>query len=75
MKTITNEVITSDMATEILNSRRNFLKKLGGGIIVAFSIGKLSILDSFAQNPDIEALNFNAYLRVKEDGRVDCYTG
>ena len=75
MKTRTNEVITSDMATEILNSRRNFLKKLGGGIIVAFSIGKLSILDSFAQNPDIEALNFNAYLRVKEDGRVDCYTG
>ena len=75
MKTITNEVITNDMATEILNSRRNFLKKLGGGIIVAFSIGKLSILDSFAQNPELEALNFNAYLRVKEDGRVDCYTG
>jgi nicotinate dehydrogenase subunit B len=75
MKMITNEVITSNMAAEILNSRRNFLKKLGGGIIVAFSIGKLSILDSFAQNPDLEALNFNAYLRVKEDGRVDCYTG
>jgi nicotinate dehydrogenase subunit B len=75
MKTITNEVITRDMATEILNSRRDFLKKLGGGIIVAFSIGKLSILNSFAQNPELEALNFNAYLRVKEDGRVDCYTG
>ena len=73
--TTTNEVITSEMAMELLNSRRDFLKKLGGGIIVAFSIGKLSILDSFAQNPELEALNFNAYLRVKENGRVDCYTG
>jgi nicotinate dehydrogenase subunit B len=73
--TITNEATTSDMALALLNSRRDFLKKLGGGIIVAFTIGKLSILDSFAANPEVAMLNFNAYLRVKEDGRVDCYTG
>ena len=58
MKRITNEAITSEMATELLNSRRDFLKKLGGGIIVAFTVGKLSILDSFAQNTNLETLNF-----------------
>jgi nicotinate dehydrogenase subunit B len=70
-----NELIPSEMAVELLNSRRDFLKKLGGGIIVAFTVGKLSILDSWANNPEVAMLNFNAYLRVKEDGRVDCYTG
>jgi isoquinoline 1-oxidoreductase len=70
-----NELITSEMAVELLNSRRDFLKKLGGGIIVTFTVGKLSILDSWANTPEVAMLNFNAYLRVKEDGRVDCYTG
>jgi len=58
--------------------RRDFLKKLGGGIIVVFAVGKLSLLDGFSQETEnylTDELNFNAYLRVKEDGRVDCYTG
>ena len=71
---LTNEAIPSEMATELLHSR-NFLKKLGGGIIVTFTVGKLSLLDGWATNPEVAMLNFNAYLRVKEDGRVDCYTG
>jgi len=58
-----------------IQDRRDFLKKLGGGIIVVFTIGKLSILDGLSQNTAKEDLNFNAYLRIKEDGRVDCYTG
>jgi isoquinoline 1-oxidoreductase len=29
----------------------------------------------YGQNIPVEDLNFNAYLRVKENGRVDCYTG
>jgi len=58
-----------------IQDRRDFLKKLGGGIIVVFTIGKLSILDGLAQNTSEEDLNFNAYLRIKEDGRVDCFTG
>lgn len=58
--------------------RRDFLKKLGGGIIVVFTVGKLSILDGFSQEMENylkDDLDFNAYLRIKEDGRVDCYTG
>ncbi len=57
------------------NSRRDFIKKLGGGVIVVFCIGKLSLIESYGQNPSQDLLNFNAYLRVKENGRVDCYTG
>ena len=56
-------------------NRRDFLKKLGGGVIVVFCIGKLSMIQSYGQNTTEDLLNFNAYLRVKEDGRVDCYTG
>jgi len=55
--------------------RRKFLKNLGGGIVVVFCIGDLSMPDIFGQNIPLEDLNFNAYLRVKENGRVDCYTG
>lgn len=55
--------------------RRKFLKNLGGGIVVVFCIGDLSMPDIFGQNIPVEDLNFNAYLRVKENGRVDCYTG
>ncbi len=65
----------SDVDKTFSQDRRNFLKKLGGGVIVVFCIGKLSLLQSFGQNTSEDLLNFNAYLRVKEDGRVDCYTG
>jgi len=55
--------------------RRKFLKNLGGGIVVVFCIGDLSMPELYGQNIPVEDLNFNAYLRVKENGRVDCYTG
>lgn len=61
-----------------VQDRRDFLKKLGGGIIVVFTIGKLSVIEGLSNELAInleDDLNFNAYLRVKEDGRVDCYTG
>ncbi len=52
--------------------RRGFLKKLGTGVIVVFSVGApLAALTK--KNSSLE--DFNAYLRVKEDGRVDCFTG
>jgi isoquinoline 1-oxidoreductase len=70
-----NELYFSDVNEPIIYDRREFLKKLGGGIIVVFCLGKLSLLNGFSQNSSSEDLNFNAYLRVKEDGRVDCYTG
>jgi isoquinoline 1-oxidoreductase len=65
----------SDVNEPISLDRRDFLKKLGGGIIVVFCLGKLSLLDGWGQNSANDALNFNAYIRVKEDGRINCYTG
>ena len=68
------------MKTAIKNetaySRRKFIKNLGGGVVVVFCLGEMSFSSLFAQNGElIEELDFNAYLRVKEDGRVDCFTG
>ena len=61
---------------ETVYSRRRFLKNLGGGVVVVFCLGEMSFSYLFAQEGQPpEELDFNAYLRVKEDGRVDCFTG
>ncbi len=69
------ELYFSDVDKPITYDRRKFLKKLGGGIIVVFCLGDLSLLQGWSQIDSDEIENFNAYLRVKEDGRVDCFTG
>ena len=53
-------------------NRRDFLKGLGGGIVILFAVGEppAEAQGRRGQRPD-----FNAYLRVGEDGRVTCYTG
>jgi CO/xanthine dehydrogenase Mo-binding subunit len=55
-------------------NRRDFFKLVGGGITIFFTLGEpLSIPGqrSGRQYPD----DFNAYLRIGEDGRVSCFTG
>jgi len=55
-------------------NRREFVKLMGGGIIILFSIGAPSVLQARGRGrgyPD----DFNAYLRIEEDGRVTCFTG
>jgi isoquinoline 1-oxidoreductase len=54
--------------------RREFLKKLGGGVIIVFSLSQLGFVSGCKSSGEDE-LDFNAYLRVKEDGTVDCYSG
>ena len=53
-------------------NRREFLKRLGGGVIIVFSLSELAFL---TKTPEEDLPEFNAFLRVKEDGRVDCFTG
>lgn len=65
----------SDIDSYINIDRREFLKRLGGGIIIVFSIGELSVFGGGILTKEQESSDFNAYLRVKEDGRIDCYTG
>ncbi len=55
-------------------NRRQFLELLGGGIFVFFTVGAPY---DFAQT-HVESTypeDFNAYLHIKEDGRVTCFTG
>ncbi|WP_340114918.1 xanthine dehydrogenase family protein molybdopterin-binding subunit [Maribellus mangrovi] len=56
--------------------RRDFIRLLGGGLFVFFHSG--AVMDALAgegeqrrQLPD----DFNAFLRIHEDGKVSCYTG
>jgi nicotinate dehydrogenase subunit B len=54
--------------------RRRFLKISGSGIVLLFTIGDLSLV---AQERFSKSLptDFNAFLKIGEDGRVACYTG
>lgn len=54
--------------------RREFLNRLGGGIIIVFSLSQLAFTKALRGGDD-EYPEFNAYLRVREDGFVDCFSG
>jgi len=59
--------------------RRDFMKLLGGGIIIAFSVGDAEALLQEQARRQGGGMgypaDFNAYLRIGEDGRVACFTG
>jgi isoquinoline 1-oxidoreductase len=58
--------------------RRKFLQYLGGGIVVTFSATDVLALQETAhRRPLLRELpdDFNAFLRIDEDGRVTCFTG
>jgi isoquinoline 1-oxidoreductase len=61
-------------ATGLSLDRRGFLKVLGGGIFIFFTIGDWSLLEAQGQRREYPA-DFNAYLRIGEDGRVTVYSG
>jgi len=54
--------------------RREFLK-LGGGVFILFSVGDFSTFTEAQQSQRGLPTDFNAFLRIGEDGRVSCYTG
>jgi nicotinate dehydrogenase subunit B len=54
-------------------SRREFIKLMGGGIVILFSVGDSSWLEAQRGRPLPD--DFNAFLRIGEDGRVSCFTG
>ena len=60
---------------DFLLNRRDFMKITGTGIFVFFTLGKI---DLFAQQRGFGVsypTDFNAYLRIGEDGRVSCFSG
>jgi nicotinate dehydrogenase subunit B len=61
-------------------TRREFLKKFGGGLVIFITAGDLlRAAESEAARPmrapRSAPADFNAFLRIGEDGRVTCFTG
>ncbi len=55
-------------------NRREFLKRLGGGIVIVFSVGDLVEGQPRGGRRSLPS-DFNAFLRIGEDGRIICFTG
>ena len=74
--------VSPDLAAPASPSRRDFLKRIGGGIVVFVTFGDLLLGQESAHEVRTPAgprpgaaADFNAYLRIGEDGRVTCFTG
>jgi isoquinoline 1-oxidoreductase len=55
-------------------NRREFFKLIGGGIFILFSVGDPSAFPRERRRRGYPE-DFNAYLRIGEDGRVTCFSG
>jgi len=72
-----NKIYFADVDYPFLKSnRRDFIKRLGSGLIIVFALRNYDVLaiEENAEN-NTALLDFNAYLRIKEDGSVECFTG
>jgi isoquinoline 1-oxidoreductase len=61
------------------SNRRDFLKRVGGGIIIFIALndvlfGQEEAVRPRGGRPELPS-DFNAFLRIGEDGRVTCFTG
>jgi nicotinate dehydrogenase subunit B len=76
---MTHEEITGIPSAETSSAgtldRRNFLKLLGPGLYVFFSIEDVCLFGQERGGGRDYPSDFNAYLRIGEDGRVSCFTG
>jgi len=55
--------------------RRGFLKRLGAGVTIAVALSDFKPLGSAAYAQRELPTDWNAFLKVEEDGSVTCYTG
>ena len=67
------ELDFTDNVPDFQIDRREFLK-LTGGVLVLFTIGDTSVFAQGQPRPSLPT-DFNAFLRIGEDGRVSCFTG
>ncbi len=67
----------TDKTPGIEIDRREFLKLAGGGIFILFTIWDLPLFGQAEGRGRRQNLptDFNAFLRIGEDGRVSCFTG
>ncbi len=56
--------------------RRDFLKIIGGGLFVLFTVGDtLGYIQQEQRRRGELPTDFNSFLRIDEDGKVTCFTG
>jgi isoquinoline 1-oxidoreductase len=65
----------TDIETPISINRREFLKRMGGGLIIILSLSEFIEANADILQGRQMPEDLNVYLRIKEDGRVDCFTG
>jgi nicotinate dehydrogenase subunit B len=70
-----NEQNLSDRSLGIPLKRREFLKLMGGGIVILFAVGDPLSLEAQRRSRPPLPDDPNAFLRIGEDGRVSCFTG
>ena len=64
-----------DIDSAFFLTRRDFLKITGGGIVIFFTLGDVTVLAQERRPGRDYPTDFNAYLRIGEDGRVSCLSG
>ena len=64
-----------DSGTDFLLTRRDFIKITGAGLFVFFAVGDMDLLAQPRGFGSDYPEDFNAYLRIGEDGRVTCFSG
>lgn len=71
------EIDFKDIKDGFPMDRRDFLKTAGSGIFILFTIKDASFFTQERQIRQQQGYpsDFNAYLKIGEDGRVACYTG
>jgi nicotinate dehydrogenase subunit B len=76
---MTNDEIRNPVVDESSSAgglgRREFLKLLGPGLYVFFALDETLLLSQEGGGGRGYPSDFNAYLRIGEDGRVSCFTG
>ncbi len=76
MKNETLSELNSKPASAFSLDRRQFLKLVGGGIIISFVPALPGLVtETLSSGPRELPKDFNAFLRIGEDGRVSCFTG
>ncbi|MCI0560529.1 MAG: molybdopterin-dependent oxidoreductase, partial [Nitrososphaera sp.] len=63
-----------DAAAPLQLNRRKFLQITGSGLVLLFTVGETTPLLAEPQGGNLPT-DFNAFLKIGEDGRVACYTG
>ena len=65
----------TDLARSTHMARRDFVKALGGGILVLVSLPATGLLDPLEAQGRAYPTDINAYLHIAEDGKVTLFSG